>query len=401
MTSHNHGDHELSDGENEMTRRRSNLGLFLGGSSLALAAMAVARPASAHISLEAGGTHNSRYGDGLIKDGPCGKAGGTRGTNVYTYAPGQTITVSLRETIPHPSYFRFAFDNDGDDAFIEPASILPIDPNRKCPTGPGDHCGMSDFYNSPAVLPNMDNLNPHLTASLNMAYSWQVTLPNVECTNCTLQIIQVMEDDGPHGPYDPTPGVGVEDIYHQCIDIVLKRPADGGTGGTDAGTGGDGRTPTVDAGGASDAPRDGSIAIDAPRSDAGGGTGGGGTGGTGSGGAGTGGTGTGTGGTGTGTGGTGTGGTGTGTGGTGTGGTGTAGSGGNGGGPGSGGSGGANTAGSGGTNKGGSAGATAGNTPSEPADDGGCSISRTSKGFGAGAVWSLLALALASRRRRR
>src|SRR5262245_8115038 len=114
-----------------MTRRRSNWGLFLGGASLAFAAVAVARPASAHISLEAAGTHNSRYGDGLIKDGPCGKAGGTRGTNVYTYAPGQTITVSLRETIPHPSYFRFAFDNDGDDGFIEPASILPIDPNRK------------------------------------------------------------------------------------------------------------------------------------------------------------------------------------------------------------------------------------------------------------------------------
>jgi hypothetical protein len=378
-----------------MTRRSSNWGLILGVVSLALAAMAMTRPASAHISLESGGTHNSRYGDGLIKDGPCGKAGGTRGTNIYTYAPGQTITVSLRETIPHPSYFRFAFDNDGDDAFIEPASILPIDPARKCPDGPGDHCGASDFYNSPAVLPNMDNLNPHLTASLNMAYTWQVTLPDVECTNCTLQVIQVMEDDGPHGPYDPTPGVGVEDIYHQCIDIVLKRSGDAGTGATDAGA--DGRTPTVDAGtGTSDAridigaPRDGSTGIDASSGGAGGGSGAGGTGtggaaGTGTGGAGiTGGTaGTGTGGTGT-TGGTG--GTGTGTGGTGT----------------TGGSGGANTGGSGGTSSGGKAGAgTSGSTPAEPADDGGCNVSRTPAHFGAGAAWSLLALALASRRRRR
>jgi len=363
--------------------------LILGGASIALAAVAMTRPASAHISLEAGGTHNSRYGDGLIKDGPCGKAGGTRGTNIYTYAPGQKITVKLRETIPHPSYFRFAFDNDGDDAFIEPASILPIDPNRKCPTGPGDHCGASDFYNSPAVLPNMDNLNPHLTAALNAAYSWEVTLPDVECTNCTLQVIQVMQDDGPHGPYDPTPGVGIEDIYHQCIDIVLKRSTDGGTGG-------DGSTPPVDAGtGTSDAPRTdaagprdgGSTGIDAAADARGGGAG---TGGTGSGGTGTGGTGTG----GTGTGGTGTGGTGTG--GTGTGGTGT------GGGPGSGGSGGANTGGTGGTTTGGNAGANAGGkAPAEPADDGGCNISRTSTHFGAGAVWSLLALALASRRRRR
>jgi hypothetical protein len=385
-----------------MTRRSSNWGLILGVVSFALALVAMTRPASAHISLEAGGTHNSRYGDGFLKDGPCGKAGGTRGTNIYTYAPGQTITVSLRETIPHPSYFRFAFDNDGDDAFIEPASILPIDPARKCPDGPGDHCGASDFYNSPAVLPNMDNLNPHLTASLNMPYTWQVTLPDVECTNCTLQVIQVMEDDGAHGPYDPTPGVGVEDIYHQCIDIVLKRSPDGGTGSTDAGTGGDARTvdagtsdaPRTDAG----APRDGGSAGSGGTAGAGGATGGAGTGGTGSGGTGTGGTGTGgtgtgTGGTGTGTGGTGTGGTGTGTGGAGTGGTG---------GPGSGGSGGANPGGTGGTNSGGSAGAnTGGNAPAQPADDGGCTISRTRTHFGAGAAWSLLALALASRRRRR
>src|SRR5689334_16166220 len=87
----------------------------------------------AHISLEQGGTHLSRYGDSEIKDGPCGRAGGTRGTHVYTYQPGATITVSLVEYIPHPSYFRFAFDDDGDDAFKEPASILPIDPQRPCP----------------------------------------------------------------------------------------------------------------------------------------------------------------------------------------------------------------------------------------------------------------------------
>jgi MYXO-CTERM domain-containing protein len=271
---------------------------------------------------------------------------------------------------------------------------LPIDPARKCPDGPGDHCGASDFYNSPAVLPNMDNLNPHLTASLNMLYTWQVTLPNVECTNCTLQVIQVMEDDGAHGPYDPTPGVGVEDIYHQCIDLVLKRP-DGGTGSTDAGTGGDGRPPTVDAGtGTGGAP--GTDAA-TPRDSGSTGMGGtAGTGGTGTGGTGTGGTGTG----GTGTGGTGTGGTGTGTGGTGAGGNGT-GTGGSGG-TSSGGSGGANPGGTGGTNGGGSAGAnTGGNTPAEPADGGRCNISRTSTHFSAGAAWSLLALALASRRRRR
>jgi uncharacterized protein (TIGR03382 family) len=195
-----------------------------------LVAMLFAVPTYAHISLEQGGTHLSRYGDGELKAAPCGRAGGTRGTHIYTYEPGATITVSLVEFVSHPSYFRIAFDDDGDDGFKEPASILPIDPNRKCPDGPGDHCGASDFYNTPAVLPNMDNLNPHLgTIGAGPKYTWQVKLPDVECTNCTLQVIQVMEDDTFHGPYDPTPGVGVEDLYHQCIDLVLKRGVgDGG-----------------------------------------------------------------------------------------------------------------------------------------------------------------------------
>jgi hypothetical protein len=202
-----------------------------------VAAMLFAAPTYAHISLEQGGTHLSRYGDGELKAEPCGRADGTRGTHVYTYEPGATITVSIVEFVSHTSYFRVAFDDDGDDGFKEPASILPIDPARKCPDGPGDHCGASDFYNTPAVLPNMDNLNPHIGAlGTSPKYTWDVKLPDIECTNCTLQIIQVMQDDGFHGPYDPTPGVGVEDLYHQCIDLVLKRGVgDGGLTGDDGG----------------------------------------------------------------------------------------------------------------------------------------------------------------------
>src|SRR5439155_27217926 len=151
------------------------------------AALCLAAPAAAHISLEKGGTHISRDGDANLKEGPCGLAGSTRGTHVYTYAPGATIIISIVETIPHPSYFRIAFDTDGNDGFKEPASIKPIDPNRKCPINSMDHCGAADFYNTPEVLPNMDHLNPHLAGSGTPTYTWGVKLPNVECINCTPQ----------------------------------------------------------------------------------------------------------------------------------------------------------------------------------------------------------------------
>jgi MYXO-CTERM domain-containing protein len=227
---------------------------------LGLLCVAVAAPASAHISLEKGGTHLSRYGDSALKEAPCGQANGPRGEHVYTYAPGETISVAIQEYIPHPSYFRIAFDDDGDDGFKDPASILPIDPTRKCPDGPGDHCGASDFDNTKAVL--MDNLNPHIPTVADLSnpktFTWEVTLPNVECDNCTLQIIQVMEDDAFHGPYDPTPGVGVADVYHQCIDLVLKRADAGapvsGPGGADAGAK-TGQASSGDGGGCSVAPR--------------------------------------------------------------------------------------------------------------------------------------------------
>jgi hypothetical protein len=96
--------------------------------------------------------------------------------------------------------------------------------------------------------------------------------------------------------------VGIEDIYHQCIDIVLKRSADGGAMPTDAATTDIRTPPSVDAGtGGSDSGRvdtgtgtgsDGSTVRDAggstvdvtppPATDAGsGGRGGAGSGGTG------------------------------------------------------------------------------------------------------------------------
>ena len=185
--------------------------------TLVLGVSLLSAPALGHFSLDGAGTHESRYGKYAIKQGPCGKTDGERGENVYTYKPGETIKVTVDEYISHPGYFRIAFDADGDDDFVNPQSVDPI--NRDCLDDPADRCGESDFYNNEAVL--MDNLDPHKRGG-RKSYTWDVKLPDVECDNCTLQIIQVMTDIFPiHAPYDPS--MTSDDLYYQCIDLVLSK----------------------------------------------------------------------------------------------------------------------------------------------------------------------------------
>jgi hypothetical protein len=196
----------------------------------ALAATAFATPAHAHIVMK--GALLSRGGD--QKMFPCD---GKRGDGpVYTFAPGTTVTLSIDEQIPHPSYFRIAFDNDGDDDFVEPKSIKPIEASRQCPYDANDKCGAADYCNvekpdGAGVL--WDNLNPHV-ASAAKSLTWNVKLPDIECDNCTIQVIQVMEDTvhGAYCPSDSCKDTSLEDLYHRCIDIKLVKGATNGPGAT-------------------------------------------------------------------------------------------------------------------------------------------------------------------------
>lgn len=203
-----------------------------------------ASSASAHIRLM--GDLQARGGD--EKSIPCD---GPKGSNVYTFEPGATVTLTLEEYIPHDSYFRIAFDNDSSTAMDlkDPVSIDPINPNRvaaggigspragspKCLADMKDNCGQSDFCNmksptGPMVL--YDNIEPHLDAASKGSYTWTIKLPNIECESCVIQVIQVMEDIqfGFHGPYD-----GANDVYHRCVDVKLVKGA--GTSGPGNATG--------------------------------------------------------------------------------------------------------------------------------------------------------------------
>jgi uncharacterized protein (TIGR03382 family) len=160
----------------------------------------------------------SRYGPDVLKTGPCGEAGGERTGNVTYYEPGETIEVSWDEYIDHPGHYRIAFDDDGVDDFVDPATMM-------------------EFYSNDTVL--LDDIADEGRDVRD--YMATVTLPDITCDNCTLQVIQVMYDKPPY----TTPG---NDIYYQCADLILRKggaPPDAGIGadaGTDAGAGTDADT---------------------------------------------------------------------------------------------------------------------------------------------------------------
>jgi uncharacterized protein (TIGR03382 family) len=152
------------------------------------------------------------------KAGPCGGCT-TRSSNVTAVEPGSTITVRWTETIDHPGHYRISFDDDGDDAFQDPTSY-------------------DDIQESPSLPVLLDGITDRDGAG---QYEAQVTLPDVECENCTLQLIQVMTDKPPFG------SGGGNDFYYRCADLALRRGAgpgpDAGPGpgpGADAGGGGGG-----------------------------------------------------------------------------------------------------------------------------------------------------------------
>lgn len=164
---------------------------------------------------------------------------------VTTYKPGETITVTWMETINHTGHYRISFQPDGIGFSIPPKSLLNA-------TGypDVDMTGTTDATTGAMVLADM---------VLDGTLTKQITLPNMECANCTLQFIQVMTDGGQY--ILPGGGAGMNgSLYFSCADIILSNTApppaptpDGGVPASgDAGTGeNDPNGPSATSGGCS------------------------------------------------------------------------------------------------------------------------------------------------------
>lgn len=194
-------------------------------------------------------------GGGQLKTKPCGQSTNMRTDKVTTFAPGQQVEIKMKEYVDHPGYFAVAFDADGDDSFIfpranpdavvadadDPKALFPVD-------------GMK-------VLGIRTDKDKNCASEPDKTCSITITIPNVNCQNCTLQVTQFM--------YDKLGDKSDNEYYYQCADIKIEGPlgsgGSGGTGGGGAGgsggvSGGTGGTGGVATGGTGGAPAGGTAA---------------------------------------------------------------------------------------------------------------------------------------------
>jgi hypothetical protein len=142
-----------------------------------------------------------------LKIGPCGQVRSGRTDRVATYAPGQHISVRVREENAHVSYLRVSIDLDGESFPIR--TVVPAAPEtQEAAQAAEDALGGDGLL---AVVRENNDVP-------GFVHEIAVTLPETSCTNCTLQVIQFMYDD-PAAPY-----------YFQCADLVITD-----TGAADAG----------------------------------------------------------------------------------------------------------------------------------------------------------------------
>jgi uncharacterized protein (TIGR03382 family) len=188
----------------------------------ALAVLVIPAAASAHIRIT---SPTPRSADQL-KQRHCGQTGGAR-ANVQTYRPGAPLHLVWDEYVVHPGWFRIAFQQNGDAFETPPASNGPMGSGATSNYPTEDLTGKTDPATGSLII--ADRI-------LHGRLSFDLTLPGVECSNCTLQLIQMMTDKPPY-----TADTTSDDIYYQCVDLVLSTsapPSDAGTGGGGSSGGG-------------------------------------------------------------------------------------------------------------------------------------------------------------------
>src|SRR4029077_15255798 len=143
------------------------------------------------------------------KAGPCGGSNTDYGKPSFVVGQavgGSKLHVKVQETIYHPGHYRVAL------AVNSPLE-LPVDPKATTePTDRGPRSVSAEIQNPVQVPVLADGLFVH-TAKVDAPFETDVTLPNISCKRCTLQVIQFMEQHGVNNPGNFT--------YHHCATLQI------------------------------------------------------------------------------------------------------------------------------------------------------------------------------------
>lgn len=188
---------------------------------IAVVIVGIAARADAHFVLisPAASLVQDRIGDPQ-KIGPCGgvSANPGRGTPANPGVPSGAVTsvkggtnlpLLVQESVFHPGHYRVAL--------ARTAKQLPPDPEVTTAQTARGVRSQSAIIQNPTVAPVLlDGIFPH-TERPTQNWEAQIPIPNINCQNCVLQVIQFMADH---------PGIAVDGghSYHHCA--ILNITAD-------------------------------------------------------------------------------------------------------------------------------------------------------------------------------
>jgi len=124
---------------------------------------------------------------------------------------GDKLHIRLRETVFHPGFYRVALAVNSRDE-------LPPDPEVKTEDSGKGPRSVSAAIHYPPVPPVLaDGLFPH-TAKFDKELETDVDIPNINCSACTLQIVEFMAAHGLNKDGDYT--------YHHCAVLQIHANQD-------------------------------------------------------------------------------------------------------------------------------------------------------------------------------
>ena len=182
-------------------------------SLLVLVALALAVPTYAHFKLlePASWLVENDRGDPQ-KSGPCGGSNTDWGKPTYTVSKavgGSKLHLKVQEMVYHPGHYRVALA-------VNSPTELPPDPKAETKDSDRGPWSVSGAIQDPLQIPVLaDGLFVHSTRPTGQLPPWEadIQLPNINCKQCTLQIIQFMEDHAFNNPGGYS--------YHHCAELQI------------------------------------------------------------------------------------------------------------------------------------------------------------------------------------